>query len=304
MDKEIRAYLGMRHNLVGIKIATKGEAAKDKQPPRRMRFCEMVYEAAKGNSFEAEVEDYSCPNAIVTLGYEEPVYVDVQPRINPSTTKVVKVAPLEELKDPDIVLAILNPKQVMEVSSLLDGMEASFKGSMAVCGEGVAMPYMTKKPNVTFLCGGARTFGDYKDSELVLGAPVKTFAEIAEKIQNLSKTCSALCGCRTSDISPHIVKAFEKLGFEKGTDYFFGKVDDQKVRIYLNKDFKGRIKYVTIHIPIKGDVKVKEPLRANKRGPWSDVSITFTVGETLDIYTGKGLKEAVLDIVQKLREHR
>lgn len=304
MDKEIRAYLGMRHNLVGVKIATEGEASKNKQPPRRMRFCEMVYEAAKGDSFDAEVEDYSCPNAIITLGYEEPVYVDVQPRINPAKTKVVKVGPLSEMKDPDIVLAILNPKQVMEVSSLLDGIEASFKGSMAVCGEGVALPYVKKKPNVTFLCGGARTFGDYKDSELVLGAPTETFVEVAEKIRNLSKTCSALCGCRTSDISPHIIKAFQKLGFEKGTDYFFGSVDGQKVRIYLNKDFRGRIKYVTIHIPIKGEVKVKEPMKAKKRGPWTDVTVTFTVGETLDIYTGKGIKEAILDIVQKLKESK
>ncbi len=304
MDKEIRAFLGMRHNLVGVKIETAGDASRDKQPPRRMRFCEMVYEAAKGNSFEAEVEDYSCPNAIITLGYEEPVYVDVQPRINPAKTKIVKVGPLEEMKDPDIVLAILNPKQVMEVSSMLDGLEAVFKGSMAVCGEGVAMPYVENKPNVTFLCGGARTFGGYKDSELVLGAPAKVFAEMAEKIRNLSKTCAALCGCRTSDISPHIVKTFEKLGFEKGTDYFFGQVDGQKVRIYLNKDFRGRIKYVTLHIPVKGDVKVKEPLKAKKRGPWTDISVTFTVGETIDVYTGKGLKEAVLDIVQKLRESR
>jgi uncharacterized protein (DUF169 family) len=301
MDKEIRAHLGMRHNLVGVKIIKEGEASKDRKPKRRMRFCEMVYEAAKGRFFEAEVEDYSCPNAVITLGYEEPVYVDLQPRINPAQTKVVKVAPLEELGNPDVVLAILNPKQAMEVSSLLDGLEASFKGSIAVCGEGVAKPYMEQKPNVTFLCGGARTFGDYKDSELILGAPPETFAKLAEKIKDLSKTCAALCGCRTSDISPHIVKTFRDLGFEKGTDYFFGKVDGHNVRIYLNKDLSGRIKYVTIHLPVKGEVRVREPLTARKRGSWTDISVTFTLGETIDIYSGKGLKEAVRDIVEKIK---
>lgn len=299
MDKEIRAHLGMRHNLVGVKILKEGEASRDR-PKRRMRFCEMVYEAARGRSFEAEVEDYSCPNAVITLGYEEPVYVDLQPRINPAQTRVVRVAPVGELRDPDVVLAILNPRQAMEVSSLLEGLEASFKGSMAVCGEGVAKPYMEQKPNVTFLCGGARTFGGYKDSELILGAPPETFEKLAEKIRSLSKTCAALCGCRTSDISPQIVETLKGLGFEKGTDYFFGKVNRQNVRIYLNKDFSGRIKYVTIHIPVKGEVRVREPLTARKRGNWTDVSVTFTLGETIDIYSGKGLKEAVRDIIERV----
>lgn len=303
MDKEIRAHLGTRYNLVGVRILKEGEAAEDRKPPRRMRFCEMVRKAAEGKSFEAEVEDYSCPNAIVTLGYEAPVYVDIQPRINPADTKVVKVAPLEELKDPDVVLAILNPKQIMEVSQLLDGLEANFKGSMAVCGEATAKPYMENKPNVTFLCGGARTFGGYKDSELIFGAPPVVFKELGVKIEGLSKTCAALCGCKTSDISPHIVASFEKLGFDKGIDYFFGKVDGQNVRIYLNKDFAGKIKYVTIHLPIKGDVKVKPPLTARKRGGWTDVTVTFTAGETIDVYTGKGLKEAVKDIVEKVNSN-
>ena len=300
MDKEIRAHLGTRYNLVGIKILMEGEASEAKKPPRRMRFCEMVHNAANGKSFEAEVEDYSCPNAVVTLGYEAPVYVDIQPRINPADTKVVRIAPLGELKDPDVVLAILNPRQIMEVSSLLDGLNADFKGSMAVCGEGTAKPFMENKPNVTFLCGGARTFGAYKDSELILGAPPAVFQELASKIEGLSKTCAALCGCKTSDISPHIVTSFEKVGFDKGIDYFFGKVNGQNVRIYLNKDFGGKIKYVTIHLPIKGDVKVKEQLTAKKRGKWTDVTVTFTVGETIDIYTGKGIKEAVRDIVEKV----
>ncbi len=300
MDKEIRAHLGTRYNLVGVKIITEGNASASKKPSRRMRFCEMVRHAADCNSFEVEVEDYSCPNAVITLGYEAPQFVDIQPRINPAQTKVVKIAPLDELKNPDIVLAILNPRQIMEVSSLLDGVKAEFSGSMAVCGEGTAKPLMDDKPNITFLCGGARTFGGYKDSELVLGAPLEVFKDLALKIEGISKTCSALCGCKTSDISPYIVKSFEKLGFDKGIDYFFGQVNGKSVRIYLNKDFKGKVKFVTIHLPIKGEVKVKGPLTVKKRGKWTDVTITFTVGETIDIYTGKGLTEAIEDIVEKI----
>lgn len=299
MDKIIREYLGMRHSLVGIKILRESTNPElSKKPKKRMRFCELVKEAAAGSSFEEYLEDEACPEAAVALGFEEPTYVDVQPRISPAQTKVIKIAPLEESANPDVVLAILNPRQAMQLAALLDGVEAKFSGSIA-CGEAVAKPYMDKKPNISFLCGGARTFADFKDSEIIFGAPPETFKRLAEKIEALSKTCGALCGCKTSDIPPRIVQNFKKLGFEKGIDYFFGKVNERSVRIYLNKDASGRIKYITIHLPMKGEVRVKAPFVLRKRGEWSDVSITLQTGEGIELNTGRGLKETIEDIVAK-----
>lgn len=303
MDETIRAHLGTKYNLVGVKILEDEEIDDKRRPKKKMRYCQIVREAAKGKSFEVGVEDIDCPNAIVTLGFEEPVYVDIQPRINPATTKVVRVAPLTELKDPDVVLAILNPRQIMEVSALLGGLESRFAGSMAVCGEATARPYMEKKPNVTFLCGGARMFAEYKDNELILGAPPETFKKLEDRIEMLSKTCGALCGCLTSDISPGIITTFKKLGFEKGTDYFFGKVNGQNIRIYLNKDLHGRVKYITFHMPIKGEVEVSDPLTTKKRGNWTDVSATFDLDKiVIDLKTGKGLLETAENILGKVHK--
>jgi len=304
MDKTIRSHLGSRYKLVGVRIVDKSsnEDVSSNRPKKKVRFCEMVRRAADGESFTAAVDDFECMNPIFTLGFEKPEYVDVQPRIMPANTKAVKVAPVDGMKNPDIVLAILNPKQAMDVSAMLDGIDARFSGSLAVCGEATAKPYMDKKPNLTLLCGGARTFADYKDSDLILGAPLETFKKIKEYIEKFSKTCAALCGCKTSDIPPRIIESFKKEGFEKGTDYFFGKVKDQAVRVYLNKDFEGRIKYVTLHLPIKGEVKVKGPIVTRKRGKWTDVSVTLGTDGAIDLNTGKGLVEAIEDVIEKVEK--
>ncbi len=305
MDKNklVRSHLGIKYSLVGVKIGRENaEPDPELKPPKRLRYCQAVREAANGKALDLTLEDLACPNAEVTLGFEEPIYVDIQPRINPADTKVVHIAPLDQIQNPDVVLSILNPRQTMETASLLEGLEAKFSGNLAVCGEATAKPYMDKEANITFLCGGARTFGDFKESELIFGAPPETYDKLAERINALNKTCGALCGCRTSDISPRIVSTFKKLGFEKGTDYFFGKVDEHNVRIYLNKDPQGRYKYLTIHLPMKGEVKTKagSPLTVKKRGNWTDVAVTFGIGEAVDINTGKGLKEAIHDILEQV----
>lgn len=299
--ENVREYLGMRYNLVGVKILKEDVPAEELKPDTKMQYCQFVREAARGKSFLATVDDLACPNAIVTLGFEEPVYIDVQPRISPAETKCVKITPLDMMKDPDIVLAVLNPRQVMEIAILLEGIEAKTVGSLAVCGEATARPYMEGKPNVTFLCQGARTYGGYKDNDLIMGFPLEIFKKLSLKVEELSKSCGALCGCRTSDISPAIIKSFDKLGFEKGTDYFFGRMEGKSVRVYLNKDSSGRVEFITIHLPIKGDVGSTDPsLTVQKRGKWTDVSFTTAANGAIDLDTGKGLKEAVKDIISKV----
>jgi uncharacterized protein (DUF169 family) len=299
--KNIRAYLGIKYYLVGVKIL-KDKPPSFEKPNARLRFCEMVKRAASGEVITAEHDDIACPNAEITLGFIEPTYVDIQPRIMPAETKVVKVGPVEEIESPDVILAVLNPRQAMEVAALLEGLEAKFSGSLAVCGEATARPYMENRANLTMLCGGARMFAGYKDSELIMGAPPVLFEELSKRIEGVSKTCAALCGCRTSDLSPRIIESFKKMGFEKGTDYFFGKVDGINVRVYLNKDGQGRIRYITVHLPIKdAEVKAKKPVIVKKRGNWTDVAMTFSVGESIDLNTGRGLKEAVRDILENIK---
>lgn len=183
--EKIKAYIGTKYNFVGVRILknTEDVEGKGKKPNKKKRFCQMVREAVNGSSFTFDVDDLDCPSAMVTLGFEEPVFgEDLQPRINPSDTKLVEVAPVQEMKNPEVVLAILNPKQLMDISVRLDGIEPKFKGDMAVCGEATAWVKMNQKPNITPLCGGSRKYADYKDSELIFGATPETYEKLAEKI--------------------------------------------------------------------------------------------------------------------------
>ncbi|MFQ6135912.1 MAG: DUF169 domain-containing protein [Candidatus Hydrothermarchaeales archaeon] len=307
MYDKIRAHLGNKYNIVGVKIS---KDVIDPNPPferpkKRMRFCQLVREAGKGRAFVALKEDLGCPNAEVTLGFEEPLYVDVQPRIKPAETKAIMVGPAEDVPNPDVLLMILTAKQGMEVAALLDGMEARFKGALAVCGEATAKPYMENRPNLSLLCGGARMFADYADGEVIFGAPLETYKEMVERVEAIEKSCGprgALCGCQVTDISPRVVTTFKKIGFERGTDYFFGKVNGQSVRVYLNKDFQGKLGYMTVHLPIKGDVRVKPPFVKSTRGKWTDVSVVVKLEEIgIELNTGKGLVELLEDIVSKVK---
>ncbi|MFQ5976018.1 MAG: DUF169 domain-containing protein [Candidatus Hydrothermarchaeales archaeon] len=302
----LRAYLGNKYNVIGVKILKEKVEPKPpfERPKKRMRFCQLVREAGKGKAFVAYHEDISCPNAEVTLGFEEPVYVDVQPRIMPAETKAVMVGPTENIADPDVLLIILTAKQGMDVATLMDGIDAHFAGSLAVCGEATAKPYMEKKPNLSLLCRGSRMFAGYADSEVIFGALPETFKNLEVRAEALEKSCgtgSALCGCQVTDISPRVITTFKKLGFEKGTDYFFGKVNGKNVRVYLNKDFQGKLSYMTVHLPIKGDARVKPPFVKSTRGNWTDVSVVVRLDEIgVELNTGKGLNELLEDVVGKV----
>ncbi len=299
--KSIREYFGSRYSLVGVKIYD--EVPQDyPRPEKSGRYCEFVKRAALGETLIMLEEDEECPESLIALGFQEPSFIDLQPRLQPAAkTNAVLIAPLEKISEPDVVLMILNPRQAMEIAALVDGLKAQFKGGMAVCGEVTALPIKENRVNLSFLCGGARMFADYKDSEVILGANMKFFQELEARVKALQKSCGALCGCRTSDLPQRMVNVLENLGFEKGIDYFFGRINGKSVRIYLNKDNKGKVNYITIHIPVRGEVKVEKPLEVKTRGPWNDIFATLRDGEGIDLNTGKGIREIIEDFVAKVK---
>jgi uncharacterized protein (DUF169 family) len=303
MEKSIRSHIGSKYHLIGVKFLKEEipEVGKFRRPKSPVMFCQAVKKAADGESILMYLEDEACPSAIVAVGFEEPLYVDVQPRISPAEVKAVEIAPYEDVKEPDVGLLILDPRQAMELASILKGVQSQFSGNVAVCGEAAALPFMEKTANVSFLCAGARVSADFKDKEVILGAPPETIKELADKIDALSKTCGALCGCKTSDISPRIIKNLQNIGFEKSTDYFFGRIDGKNIRLYLNKDFNGKLTYMTIHLPVKGDVKAPESFQKSTRGKWTDLSLTLNIKEMgIGLNTGKGLKEFITNVVEKV----
>jgi uncharacterized protein (DUF169 family) len=285
MVDNVREFLGMADYVVGIKIDGRGEP-----PERPTYFCQLVRESAtSGSSFSITENDLSCPNAELILGFREPRYIQIEDRM-----KDVGRIRIGNSEDADIFLLILNPSQAMSLSLLLKDVQMPFSGEMGVCGEAVAKSFLQKKPVLSFLCQGARIFGGFRQNELILGIPKRDFSELSERIKGICVRGESMCGCRVSDIPKEMVKAFSSAGFTKGIDYFFGKCENLSVRIYLNKDERGRFKELTLIIPVKGEVEAKPPFHKKKRGRWSDLYYTFLPEELgIDLWTGENLREAV-----------
>ncbi|MEK9148816.1 MAG: DUF169 domain-containing protein, partial [Candidatus Desantisbacteria bacterium] len=255
--------------------------------------------AVKGVEYVIDVTDLACPNADITLGFRQPKYVEIEPRIKEEVERV-RIGKSEES---DLVLLCLNAEQVMTLSIFLGGITSSCKGEMGVCGEAVAATYNQQKPHFTFLCNGARLMGGFKKNEILVAIPLPGFEQLNGRIENLTKTGGALCGCQVSDIPKEVVKAFSEAGFEKGADYFFGKIDEQQVRIYLNKDDTGRIRQITLYLPIKGEgVVPNPPFQAKVRGNWTDLYAVFDIDALgISLYTGKNMDTVFKALVNKAK---
>ncbi|MCZ7393468.1 MAG: DUF169 domain-containing protein [Candidatus Methanoperedens sp.] len=305
LSMKFRKFFELPSSPVAVRIIT-GSAQKTSMQP--MRFCEMVRKSAVyGESFVFGVEELTCTSGELALGFTEPCYGEVYPRIKPANTKFVSVEPLEKAdKKPDVVIVVGTPRKIMRISTVLaqlhekQPLEVKFKGEFAVCGECTAIPFMEKKVNLSMLCNGARMFSGYRDDEIVMGFPLPDFIRLAESTEEKEIT-SALCGCIMDDIPANAVDAIEKIGFGKGTDQFFGRFGNEIVRLYTPKDKEGKITSLTLHIPVKFkdsetaskvNERVKEilqePLLHGVRDNWVDIALPVDLGETLNRASMRG----------------
>jgi len=293
------------------------------QPRTPMAFCQMLRQAsAKGDQFQYGLEHEKCITAQRVLGFrdlEPPRTVEQSQHLE---TERVLISPLSELhQTPDVVLAILTPRQMMDLTLVLrEGgkpLLAEFSGERA-CLEFFAKPYLEREPSVSLLCRGAREiYSDFRDDEIVFGAPFEVYVRVAENIERTARMGGALCGCRASDLPTQIVNEFGKIGLSKGTDYFFGKVKGRNVRVYLNKDLDGMLKSVTMHIPLRmtseeeardSVPRLRQSLPrtyfVNTRGYWLDITIRASEGELgIDLFDGLSVKAAIEKFVENVTRY-
>ncbi len=313
LSMKFRKFFEFPSSPVAVRIIA-DDPLEQKTSTQPVRFCEMVRRCAVyGESFLFGVEELTCTSAELALGFTEPSYGEVYPRIKPANTKFVSVAPLEKTdKKPDVVIIIGNPRKIMRVSTILAQLhekkpvDVKFKGEFAVCGECTAIPYMEKKANLSLLCNGARMFSGYRDDEIAMGFPIEDFVRLAESTEEKEIT-SALCGCIMDDIPRNAVDAIEKIGFGKGTDHFFGRFGEEIVRLYTPKDKDGKITSLTLHVPIKlkdseTASKVNEksheilqmPMLHRARDNWLDIALPLELGESLNRASMRGEKLELL----------
>lgn len=324
VDDALRAFLGLKYHLVGVKFRKKPVSDDEDRlrPERPMAYCNMVKLAAlDGRTFIYPEKDELCPTAKIILGFCEPKFLEIEPRVKPSETKSIKIAPLNQFREePDTILLVLTPKQLMDLNTILQienrqPLVTRFK-SEAACADFTAIPLMEKRPNISMLCRGSRfVYSDYRDYELIYGAPPEIIVQAFNALERLTKVRGALCGCRVSDIPESIVNAFEEAGLTKSTDFFFGRVEDLDIRVYLNKDSRGEVRSITLHLPIKTASKEKakemvlqmnevatKSLIASQRENWVDLTMTATKNElSIDFEDAKSIKTAIKAFVDRAK---
>ncbi len=268
-SKQFIKFFQLSSSPVAVKISE--SELKGQRPKSPSLFCDFVRKAAHdGESFLITEKDLQNFAARVILGFMDPKYVEISPRIKPAKTKSILVAPLGKIEaEPDVVLAIADPARMMHVAQVLHRatkvrLEAKMTcEASAIAGEATALPFMEKESNLTLLCGGARGLAGYKDNELVVGIPFDHFIKMTELLVE-PKLVAALCGCVMDEIPKHLKEAFIGLGFDKGTDHFYGEFGRKVFRIYLQKDEKKVLNSATVNYPMKfkSEKEAKEKVKA------------------------------------------
>ncbi|GEM_PF-1325870 len=183
--RKVQEYLGMATRPVGIKLVVEGQQAESipyDKADNRGPFCRYVHEASRGKNFLIDLEDVDCNKAEIVIGFKEPRFANIEPRIKGKVIGV-RVGPTA---DTDVVMLVLNPAQAMTLSNLLPEIKLSFRKNRTVCGEGLAAVYNTKQPTMTLLCIGARTDGSFEPEELLVTLPYKTFLELPSKMNKFA----------------------------------------------------------------------------------------------------------------------
>ena len=178
---KIQEYLGMSTRPVGVKLIRQGDPVDNTNYDKidsKESFCRFVHESAKGKNFIMRREDLDCNKAEIVLGFREPRFANIEPRIK---EKIIGVR-IGPIADADAVMLVLNPEQGMTLGNLLAGLKVTFKWNRTVCGEGMASVYNSKQPTMTLLCIGARTDGDFKPGELLVTLPYKMFLDLPARM--------------------------------------------------------------------------------------------------------------------------
>ncbi len=208
------------------------------------RFCEAVRKVAEsGERIILNEFNLTCAGALVSLGF-------ITEMAEEGETRSIIIEPYRKQRC-DVVLVVTNPERIMRISSFYralfdEELHARFSGENAVCGEATALVRKEGKPNISFLCPGAREIGGYKREEIVIGFPYEIFARMEEAIRR--EEIKALCGCLMDDLPKDLIEKFEAMGFDKATDHFMGFYNGKSVKLYI---FKGEKNTLGIFTSVK-----------------------------------------------------
>ncbi len=188
---EIQEFLDLKRRFVGIKIFNSyNSSIYGFEVDNKLRYCEVVLTASKGTRIAISKENLSCPSSVIAIGFENPKYTELEPRIKPAETEYILLGPLDEWnfdENPDLVISICNPKQAMQIASALGGIDIKARGEIAFCGELTATTFMSGKPSISLLCMGGRVYGGFNNNEMGVSFTLEDLERIADNFKRLEK---------------------------------------------------------------------------------------------------------------------
>ena len=240
-SSSLKGILGLECPPIGVRLVKKDENPKDIPPEsnRRLRYCQLLMEAKKGQGATLTSQNIACPAAAATLGLlplpekissgamlqtlglfeskEAAARTMAQmPRLELGTFKAVAAAPLEDAKfTPDVVIIEDKPEKIMwiNLASIHEtGGRLSFNSAVfqACCVDVTVIPYLTKNVNVSLGCYGCRDATDITDDECLVGIPFEKLREIVTSLEALSK--KAMPEARQKRVYNQFIKAQEMHG--------------------------------------------------------------------------------------------
>jgi uncharacterized protein (DUF169 family) len=183
LSEKVRLYLGMPTRPLGIRLIKPGEPANSSLAAgRRAPFCWYVREAATGTDFLVRREDLDCNKAQIVLGFRDPLFAGLEPRIKERAAALL----IGPVAGSNVVMLVLTPAQAMTLCNLVPGMNVVFRKNRTVCGDGMAHVFNTHRPSMSLLCIGARTDGAFQEHELLVTLPFSAFLELPSKMNKWS----------------------------------------------------------------------------------------------------------------------
>jgi len=209
--------LRLRSDPVGVKIFKdlRDVPSNISRVPDRVTVCQLSTLARlHGLTYYATSDDIACRRGGASLGLihvpedvivGEDAYahtVDVEtarklytsiPMLSPEN-KAVLMGPLNELSvDPDVVLIVGNPAQMLKVVEgwvWFTGEPATLvaTGVHGICGYGIVNTLRTNKLVLSLPCSGARRVGLYIDDEMVAIIPFKVIDKWVDGLISTRKT--------------------------------------------------------------------------------------------------------------------
>ena len=213
----LKEVLGLAWEPVAIALIKAGEPLPDVELPKeRLRYCQSLLGARKGQAFLMPPNRHACPDGTSILGLcpmpeklaSGELYilfnklhsieaakrmVHERPSLPARCVQATVVAPLAQAPCPaDVIAVVALPEQIMWLSmatSYFSGHRHDFhaSGYNAQCVETTLIPYLSKEINISFGCYGCRASTDVGEELMMMGIPVALMPQVVAGLIELGK---------------------------------------------------------------------------------------------------------------------